>query len=588
MRPRDRKHLAKARSTERLTRRLAMPFVFLGGMSGIINVLALTGSFYMLQVYDRALPSGSLPTLVGLSTLAIGLYVAQGLFEVLRLQILVRVGAQLDRRAAPLAHRVAIDMPRFGYSTSEAMERGRDVDTLRGFLGSPGLVALLDLPWTPVFLVFVYTLHPWLGALTVGGAVLLTFITILTELFTRRWAGATQEAMIVRNAVADTNARNADVLKAMGFAGRAVDRYRAANDEHLVLQTRTADVTGTFSALSRILRMILQSAVLGLGAYLVIGGELSAGAIIAASITSARALAPIDQTVGNWKAIAAARRAYARLKETVTVLANVEEPMPLPPPRMSLRVNSVTVAAPGSGRVLLSDINFELKAGQAVGVIGPSGGGKTTLGRALTGVWPLLRGGIRLDGADLPQWDEESLGRTIGYVPQEVCLMDATVEENISRLAGDADPAQVVAAARAAGVHEMILRMPDGYRTELGPFGTALSGGQRQRIALARALYGDPFLLVLDEPNSNLDGEGEAALAKAILDVRARGGIAVVIAHRPSVLAAVDTVAVIQDGKLTAFGPKEAILGKANREVAQGTVPAKVTRERSLEERAMA
>ncbi|MGC5778605.1 type I secretion system permease/ATPase [Methylobacterium sp. NFXW15] len=588
MRPRDRKHLAKARSTERLTRRLAMPFVFLGGMSGIINVLALTGSFYMLQVYDRALPSGSLPTLVGLSTLAIGLYVAQGMFEVLRLQILVRVGAQLDRRAAPLAHRVAIDMPRFGYSASEAMERGRDVDTLRGFLGSPGLVALLDLPWTPIFLVFVYTLHPWLGALTVGGAVLLTFITILTELFTRRWAGATQEAMIVRNAVADTNARNADVLKAMGFAGRAVDRYRAANDEHLALQTRTADVTGTFSALSRILRMILQSAVLGLGAYLVIGGELSAGAIIAASITSARALAPIDQTVGNWKGIAAARRAYTRLKETVTVLANVEEPMPLPPPQTSLRVNSVTVAAPGSGRVLLSDINFELKAGQAVGVIGPSGGGKTTLGRALTGVWPLLRGGIRLDGADLPQWDEESLGRNIGYLPQEVCLMDATVEENISRLAGDADPALVVAAARAAGVHEMILRMPDGYRTELGPFGTALSGGQRQRIALARALYGDPFLLVLDEPNSNLDGEGEAALAKAILDVRARGGIAVVIAHRPSVLAAVDTVAVIQDGKLTAFGPKEAILGKANREVAQGTVPAKVTRERSPEERAMA
>jgi len=588
MRHKDRKHLAKARCTERLTRRLAMPFVFLGGMSGIINVLALTGSFYMLQVYDRALPSGSLPTLIGLSTLAIGLYVMQGMFEVLRLQILVRVGAQLDRRSAPLAHRVAIDMPRFGYSPAEAMERGRDVDTLRGFLGSPGLVALLDLPWMPIFLVFVYTLHPWLGALTVGGAVLLTFITILTELFTRRWAGATQEAMVVRNGIADTNARNADVLKAMGFAGRAVDRYRAANDEHLALQTRTADVTGTFGAISRILRMILQSAVLGLGAYLVIGGELSAGAIIAASITSARALAPIDQTVGNWKAIATARRAYTRLKETLTVLANTEEPMPLPPPQMSLRINSVTVAAPGSGRVLLSDINFELKAGQAVGVIGPSGGGKTTLGRALTGVWPVLRGGIRLDGADLPQWDEESLGRNIGYLPQEVCLMDATVEENISRLANDADPAMVVAAARAAGVHEMILRMPDGYRTELGPFGTALSGGQRQRIALARALYGDPFLLVLDEPNSNLDGEGEAALAKAILDVRARGGIAVVIAHRPSVLAAVDAVAVIQDGKLTAFGPKEAILGKPTREVAKGTDSAKVTRERSPEERATA
>ncbi|GLS48771.1 type I secretion protein [Methylobacterium gnaphalii] len=562
-----------------------MPFVVLIAMSGIINILALTGSFYMLQVYDRALPSGSLPTLVGLSTLAIGLYLFQGMFDVLRQQVLVRIGAQLDRRIAPLAQRVSIDMPRFGFSTAEAMERSRDVDTVRGFLGSPGLVALFDLPWTPVFLIFVYMLHPWLGALTVAGAVLLTLLTILTELLTRRWTGATQQAVVARNAIADSNARNADVLKAMGFAERAVDRYRLANNEHLELQTRTTDITGTFAAISRVLRMILQSAVLGLGAYLVIGGELSAGSIIAASITSARALAPIDQTVGNWKGIAVARKAFGRLKETLVALSGVDRPMPLPMPQSSLRVGSITVAAPGSGRVLLSDVAFELQAGQALGVIGPSGGGKTTLSRALTGVWPILRGGIRLDGADLSQWDEESLGRIIGYLPQEVCLMDATVEENISRLAQDADPALVVAAARAAGVHEMILRMPDGYRTELGPFGTALSGGQRQRIALARALYGNPFLLVLDEPNSNLDGEGEAALASAIQSVRARGGIAIVIAHRPSVLAAVDTVAVIQDGKLTAFGPKDAILGKAVRDASAGSDPAKIARERSAMER---
>ncbi|MCK2053069.1 type I secretion system permease/ATPase [Methylobacterium sp. 37f] len=585
MRSRDQKHLAKKRSTEALTRHFGMPFVFLVAMSGIINILALTGSFYMLQVYDRALPSGSLPTLVGLSTLAIGLYVFQGMFDVLRQQILVRIGAQLDRRIAPLAQRVSIDMPRFGFSTAEAMERSRDVDTVRGFLGSPGLVALFDLPWTPVFLVFVYMLHPWLGALTVAGAVLLTLITILTELLTRRWTGATQQAVVARNAIADSNARNADVLKAMGFAERAVDRYRLANNEHLELQTRTTDITGTFAAISRVLRMILQSAVLGLGAYLVIGGELSAGSIIAASITSARALAPIDQTVGNWKGIAVARKAFGRLTETLVALSGVERPMPLPMPQSSLRVGSITVATPGSGRVLLSDVAFELKAGQALGVIGPSGGGKTTLSRALTGIWPILRGGIRLDGADLSQWDEDSLGRIIGYLPQEVCLMDATVEENISRLAQDADPALVVAAARAAGVHEMILRLPDGYRTELGPFGTALSGGQRQRIALARALYGNPFLLVLDEPNSNLDGEGEAALAAAIQGVRARGGIAVVIAHRPSVLAAVDTIAVIQDGKLTAFGPKDAILGKAVRDASVGTDPAKIARERSVLER---
>jgi ATP-binding cassette subfamily C protein len=566
MRSRDQKKLAQQRCAEQLTRSIRGPFVFLFGMSGIINVLALTGSFYMLQVYDRALPSGSLPTLVGLSILAVGLYLAQGLFDVLRSQILVRLGAQFDRRVAPLAQRVGIDMPRFGFSTAEAMERGRDVDTVRGFLGSPGLVALFDLPWVPVFLVFVYMLHPYLGALTVAGAVVLALLTIVAELLTRRWTGATQQAVVARNAIADSNARSADVLKAMGFADRAVDRYRRANDEHLDLQTRTTDISGTFGAIARVLRMILQSAVLGLGAYLVIGGELSAGAIIAASITSARAMAPIDQAIGNWKVILAARTAFRRLKETVIALAAVEPPMPLPPARRSLRVGQITVAAPGTGRVLLSDVGFELKAGEALGVIGPSGGGKTTLGRALTGIWPLLRGSVRLDEADLPQWDEASLGRMIGYLPQEVCLLDATVEENISRLAEDADPALVVAAAQAAGVHEMILRMPDGYKTELGPLGTALSGGQRQRIALARALYGNPFLVVLDEPNSNLDAEGEAALAAAIHGVRARGGVAIVIAHRPSVLAAVDVVAVIQDGKLTAFGPKEAILGKVARD----------------------
>ncbi|MEE7459829.1 type I secretion system permease/ATPase [Methylorubrum populi] len=585
MRSRDQKKLAQQRCAEQLTRSFRAPFFFLFGMSGIINILALTGSFYMLQVYDRALPSGSLPTLVGLSILAIGLYLAQGLFDVLRSQILVRLGAQLDRRVAPLAQRVGIDMPRFGFSTAEAMERGRDVDTVRGFLGSPGLVALFDLPWVPVFLVFVYILHPYLGALTVAGAVVLALLTVLAELLTRRWTAATQQAVVARNAIADSNARSADVLKAMGFADRAVDRYRRANDEHLELQTRTTDVSGTFGAVSRVLRMILQSAVLGLGAYLVIGGELSAGAIIAASITSARALAPIDQAIGNWKVILAARTAFRRLKETVVALAAAEPPMPLPLARRALRIGHITVAAPGSGRVLLSDVGFELKAGQALGVIGPSGGGKTTLGRALTGVWPLLRGSVRLDEADLPQWDEASLGRMIGYLPQEVCLLDATVEENISRLAENGDPTLVVAAAQAAGVHEMILRMPDGYKTELGPLGTALSGGQRQRIALARALYGNPFLVVLDEPNANLDAEGEVALAEAIRGVRDRGGIAIVIAHRPSVLAAVDVIAVIQDGKLTAFGPKEAILGKVARDGAAKPERTHEYRERSVTER---
>ena len=561
MRTKDTVTAAKRRSVEQLTKGFRSIFLFLFGMSGVINVLALTGSFYMLQIYDRAIPSGNVPTLLALSALAVGLYVFQGMFDVLRSQILVRLGARLDRRIAPMAHKVAVDMPRFGFSTAEALERGRDVDTVRGFLGSQGPIALFDLPWMPIFLVFVYTLHPWLGALTLGGALVLTFLTIVNEILTRRLAGATHQSAVARNAIADSNARNADILKAMGFARRAVERYSQANEDHIDLQTRTNDISGTFGAISRVLRMILQSAVLGLGAYLTINGQLSAGAIIAASVSSARALAPIDLAIGNWKSVVAARTAFGRIKETAMALATAAPRMELPAPGASLKVENITVAAPGSGRVLLSDVTFELKAGQALGIIGPSGGGKTTLVRALTGIWPVLRGSVRLDDAELTQWDDEVLGRYVGYLPQEVALLDATIEENIARLEDEPEAQSIVAASRVAGVHEMIVRMPDGYRTALGPLGVSLSGGQRQRIGLARAVYGDPFVVVLDEPNSNLDGEGEEALTAAIEGIKSRGGIVVVIAHRPSALAAVDLVAVVQNGKMTGFGPKETILG---------------------------
>jgi ATP-binding cassette subfamily C protein len=306
--------------------------------------------------------------------------------------------------------------------------------------------------------------------------------------------------------------------------------------------------------------MILQSAVLGLGAWLTIQGELSAGAIIAASVASARALAPVDLAIGNWKSVVAARTAFGRLKETVVALSSIEAPMDLPAPVGSLKVEKITVAAPGSGRVLLSDVSFEINAGQALGIIGPSGGGKTTLARALTGIWPTLRGSVRLDDAELTQWSDSKLGQYMGYLPQDVALLDATVEENISRLEPKVDARAIVEAAQITGIHEMIVRMPDGYRTALGPQGASLSAGQRQRIGLARALYRNPFIVVMDEPNSNLDGEGEMALTQTIKAIRERGGIAIVIAHRPSALAAVDMVAVIQNGKMVAFGPKDEIL----------------------------
>jgi PrtD family type I secretion system ABC transporter len=539
--------------------------IFLFWMSGIINVLALTGSLYMLQVYDRALTSGSVPTLIALSVITLGLYAFQGIFDIIRSQVLVRVGAKVDRLLSPIAHRVSIDMPRFGFSTAEALERGRDVDTLRAFMGSQGPTALFDLPWVPVYLLFVSFLHPLLGMVTIGGAVILALLAVATELLSRKLTSSAQQAFVARNSIADSNARNADLLKSMGFAGRAVARFNSANSEHLTMQTRASDIVGTISGLSRVLRMILQSALLGLGAYLAIGGQMSAGAIIAVSVASSRALAPIDMAIGNWKGIVSARQALKRLRETMVALASATPPMKLDPPAKSLKVEKITVAAPASGRVLLSEVSFELRAGQTLGVVGPSAGGKTTLVRALTGIWPTLRGSVRFDDAEMQQWDDESLGQHIGYLPQEVALLDGSIAENISRLAERPDPSVIRAAAKAAGVHEMILRLPEGYETQLGPMGASLSAGQRQRIGLARALYGNPFLVVLDEPNSFLDAEGEQALVAAVEHVRARGGIAIVVAHRLSVLANVDFVAMVQQGRMAAFGRREEMLAEQPR-----------------------
>lgn len=551
---------AKRKNLAELTRGFRSIVLFLFLVSGIINILALTGSLYMMQIYDRALTSGSVPTLVVLSTLAIGLYLFQGCFDIIRSQVLVRVGARLDSKIAPMAHRVAIDMPRFGFSTSEALERGRDVDTVRGFLGSQGPAALFDLPWMPLYIAFIYFLHPLLGAVTFAGAIFLAVMTVISEIRTKQLNVSTRKAAIVRNTIADSNARNAEVLKAMGFSGRAVDRFNEANGEHLELQTKANDISGTFAAISRVSRMLLQSALLGLGAYLTIKNEMTAGAIIACSVASGRALAPVDLAIGNWKAFVAARMAYHRLRETVIALAAADEPMKLPAPHRGLSIDKITVAVPGSGQVVLSDISFELEPGQALGIIGPSAGGKTTMVRALTGFWPVLRGSVRLDGADLAQWREDDIGQHIGYLPQDVSLMDATIEENICRFELQPDFNKVIAAAKAARVHDMILKMPEGYRTQLGPNGTSLSAGQRQRVALARALYGDPFIVIMDEPNSNLDGEGEGALTEAIEDIKARGGIAIVIAHRPSALIAVDLVGIIQNGRLGAFGNKQDIM----------------------------
>jgi ATP-binding cassette subfamily C protein len=552
-----------------ITKGMRSVMLYLLGISGIINLLALTGAFYMMQIYDRALTSGSVPTLVLISFFALGLFAFQGGLDVIRSQILHRVGARFDNQVAPDVHQMTIEMPRYGFSIGEALERGRMVDTLRNFFGGPALVALLDLPWMPIFVVFVFFLHPYLGALTIGGMVMLTLLAILTEVLTRKANRDISRTAAVRSSVAEANARNADVIRAMGFSGNAIKLFRQANEDHLRLQAGSSDITRTIGAISKVLRMMLQSAVLGLGAYLTIMGDMTAGSIIAASVASARALAPIDATIANWKNIIMAKNAFAKVRETIAALPAASGHMELPDPTESFSADAVTVVAPATGKVILADVSLRLEAGQALGLIGPSGGGKSSLMRALAGVWPVLRGHVRLDRADLSQWNEAAISRSFGYLPQDYTLFDTTVARNIARL-GDPESEKVIAAAKAAGVHEMIVAMPDGYETQLGANGTNLSGGQRQRIALACALYGDPFLVLLDEPNSNLDADGERAVSNAIASVRARGGIVIVVAHRPSALEQVDLVGIIQDGGLVRVGPKSEIMKVKSTPVAGG------------------
>ncbi len=535
-------------------------------ISGVINILALTGSLYMLQVYDRVLSSHSIATLVALSAIAFLMYTFQGVLDVLRSQACGRAAAIFDRRIAGAVQCVVLRQPLLGRSRAEAQRPIRDADNIRTFLAGGGPAAFLDLPWMPLYLTFVMLLHPALGALCLGGMAMIVTLTWLTEKLSKPHIETAGRADALRRAIADANARNAEPMQAMGFGGRAVIRFERANQGFLAAQTAAGDVVGTLGGISKVSRFILQSAILGLGAYLTLRGEVTAGAIIAASITTSRALAPVEQVIAHWRGFLGARQSYDRLDTALAAMPKAERMVALPPPQRRLTLENVSVVVPGTQRVVLHAIGLELKAGQAVAVIGPSAAGKSSLARAMTGVWPAVRGAIRLDGAELSRWRPDDLGRHIGYVPQDVSLFDGTIAENICRLEEEPDSEAVIAAARAANVHDMILTMPDGYETRVGPDGGALSAGQRQRIALARALYRDPFLVVLDEPNSNLDAEGEAALTSAINAIRSREGIAVVIAHRPSALAAVDQVAMINGGQLTAFGPADEVLKKVLRQ----------------------
>lgn len=557
----------KKRSEVRVAAGVLRPIVVtLIVVSGVVNVLALTGSFYMLQVYDRILTSHSVPTLLALSLLAAILFAFMGGLEVLRGQVLVRLASRMDRALTPLAHSAVMRLRSITGAQGNATQPIRDVDAIRAYLSGQGPMAILDMPWMPLYVAFVFILHPVLGWITVFGALFLISVTLLTEKLVRAPGEAAMATSKRRWAIAEASDRNAEVLQAMGFGSRFSRRLEAVNAEHIAANERLSDLVGGFSSASKIFRLMLQSALLGMGGYLTIKGEMTAGAIIACSIAASRALAPIEVAIGNWRGFIGARKAAERLDAVLGRLPERDAPLLLPAPRRLLKVENLSVAVPGTQTVILGGVGFEIAAGTVLAVIGPSAAGKSTLARALTGVWPLSRGAVRLDGAALPSWSAEELGRHIGYLPQDVQLFDGSITENIARFEERPDSQAVVAASAAAGVHEMVLRLPNGYETRIGEGGSVLSAGQRQRIALARALYGEPFLLVLDEPNSNLDADGEKALVNAMARVRARGGIVVVIAHRPVVLTAADKVAVIGGGQLTAIGPRDEVLRKVLRQ----------------------
>ncbi|WP_448956391.1 type I secretion system permease/ATPase [Labrys neptuniae] len=537
-------------------------FIGVGIMSFMINLLYLNGSLFMLEVYDRVLPSRSVPTLVGLVVLAGGLYVAQGLLELIRSRILVRVGTSLDEALGGRIFESVIRLPLIAGGGGDGLQPLRDLDSVRSFLSGMGPSALFDLPWLPLYLAICFAFHTLLGLAALIGAVILIVITVLTEVLARNPLHEAMGLTVRRNALAAASRRNAEVVVAMGMTGHHTRHWSAVNDDYLAQSRRSSDLIGGLGTAAKVARMMLQSAMLGIGAYLVIHQEATGGIIIAGSILSARALAPVDLAIAHWKSFTAARQSWQRLNKLLMILPRQREVIQLQAPSRQVLVETISLVPPGSQRVVVAEMTFALEAGHGLGIVGPSGSGKSSLARALVGVWQPVRGKVRLDGAALDQWQPDSLGRHIGYLPQDVELFAGSIGQNICRFDPEADSQDIIAAAREAGVHELIVAMANGYDTQIGEGGHILSAGQAQRIALARALYGQPFLIVLDEPNSNLDAEGDEALTRAIRSARERGAVVVVIAHRPVAIEGVDLLLVMKDGRAQTFGPKETILGQ--------------------------
>jgi len=533
-------------------------------ISAVLNILMLTGPIFMLQVYDRVLSSSSVPTLVVLSVITLSLYLFSGMLDILRSKALLRISMRVYTRLCNPSLRANIRLPVLLGSKGSGVHPGRDLDTIRRFLGSQGPASIFDLPFMPLYFALVFIMHSALGYLALAGGALIFVLVICNEFASRSPTKEVGMRTAAQSKIMDSARRNSEVVNAMGMLGRLSDRFSEMVEPYYFSQQMATDRSNFYSSVIKLLRMILQSAMLALGAYLAIKQEISGGVMIASSIIMARAIAPIEQAVGQWPSFIACRQAAGRLNQ-VLLQCDVDKGLEgLPLPKQELTVQDTATSAPGEPIVLLQGVEFSLQAGDGLGIIGGSGSGKTSFARALVGVWPVLKGAIRLDGSTIDQWSDQDRGRFIGYLPQDVELFEGTVAENIARFDKDADVVAIVTAAKMAGIHNLIAGLPEGYNTMIGEGGARLSAGQRQRVGLARALFGNPFLVVLDEPNSNLDVEGEQALSRAMMDIRERGGIVVVVAHRASALAAVNKVLIIQNGQQVAFGDKEQILSNVS------------------------
>ena len=546
----------------------------IAAFSGVINLLTLSGSLYMLQVYDRVIPSRNLATLSGLSLMVLLAYLIQGYFEALRSRMLCRVATLFDVGLQEAIHNALVTLPLRGVKPSAMQQPSRDLEQVRAFMSSMGPTAFLDMPWIPIFLIGLFLFHPAIGITAVIGTISIVAMMFLTERLSRDAARSATDSTAQRQELAGTIQRNAEVIRALGMTDRFKVRWSQSNERYLRENMRASDLFANLGSGAKVLRYVLQSGMLGVGAYLVVTDSASGGIMIASSIMMGRALAPVEVALSSWKQLVAARQGIARLREVCKVTARPPVPaVHLARPCRELAVQQLTVTAPATDTPIVSSVSFSLKAGMGLALLGASASGKTSLSKALVGIWPAKGGAVRLDGAAIDQWRSEDLGRHIGYLPQDVALFDGTIAENICRFDERPTSEAIIRAAKISGVHDLIVRLPNGYSTQIGQGGSSLSAGQRQRIGLARAVYGDPFLVVLDEPNANLDTDGENALSRAIQILRQNKSIVIVISHRPSVIAALDMALVLYEGKSIAFGTCKEVFARVGGSKTQGVPP---------------